>query len=134
MEKQKNNLSKAALQSLGWTLLTVVTEVIVYISVIVEGLVKPEVMSGSLGIFIYSLINAICCFFIVKYRPFSIFFVPMIINVFILVMAFFNTVFWIDPWWAPVVGGWVLCLMASIIGVLINKRTSISSIQFEKAS
>lgn len=134
MKKHKNNLSKAAVQSLGWTLLTVVAEVVVYVSVIVEGLVEPEVMSGSLGFFIYSIVNAICCFFIVKYKPISILFVPLIINAFLLVMAFFNTSFRMDPWWAPVVGGWVMCVMASIIGALVRKRTSISNIQLEGAS
>jgi len=128
MDKHKTNVSKSAVQSLGWTLLTVIAEVIVYISVIVKGLVEPEAMSGSLGFFLFSVVNAICCFFIVKYKPISILFVPFIINAFLLVMAFFNTAFWIDPWWAPVVGGWILCIMASIIGALVRKRASVSRI------
>ncbi|HAH25284.1 MAG TPA: hypothetical protein DCL77_16270 [Prolixibacteraceae bacterium] len=129
MKRQKNSLSKAAFKSLVLALLTVVAEVVVYISVIVEGLIEPEKMSGSFGFFIFSIVNAICCFFIVKYKPISILFVPLIINAFLLVMAFFNTAFWMDPWWAPVVGGWIMCLLASIIGVLIRKRASISNLQ-----
>lgn len=129
MGKHKTTLSRAALQSLGWTLITVIAEVIVYVAVLVEGLVEPEVMSGSLGFFIFSVVNAICCFFIVKHRPISIWFVPVIINAFVMVMAFFNTAFWIDPWWFPFVAGWVMCLMASIIGTLVRKRASVSTIQ-----
>lgn len=132
MKRQRNNLSKAAFKSLVLALLTVVAEVVVYVSVIVEGLVDPEKMSGSFGFFIYSIVNAICCFFIVKYKPISILFVPLIINAFLLIMAFFNTAFWMDPWWAPVAGGWVMCLLASIIGVLVRKRTSKSYIQLER--
>jgi len=133
MEKHKINLPKAAVQSLGLAMLTVVAEVIIYISVIMEGLVAPEVMNGSLGFFIFSIVNAICCFFIVKRKPVTIFFVPLIINAFILMMSFFNTAFWIEPWWAPVVGGWIFCVMASIIGALAKKRSSGSYIQLKRA-
>lgn len=133
MEKTKNNLSKGAVQSLGWTLLIVVAEIVVYVSVIVKGLVEPDLMFGSYGFFIYSLVNAICCFFIVKYKPISILFVPLIINVFLLGMAFFNTSFRIDPWWSPVVGGWILCLSASIVGVILRKRNRGSNIQIQSA-
>ena len=131
MVKHKNTLSKSALQSLGWTMITVLAEVIVYVSVIVKGLVEPEVMSGSLGFFIFSVVNATCCFFIVKHKPISIWFVPLIINAFLLVMAFFNTAFWIDPWWVPVVFGWFLCLISSFLGALV-KRTSMAPVQLER--
>ncbi|HEY3370496.1 MAG TPA: hypothetical protein VGK10_06590 [Prolixibacteraceae bacterium] len=134
MKKPTGNLPKAAVKSLGWTLLTVVAEVIVYVSVIVEGLVELETLNGSLGFFIFSVINAICCFFIVKYKPISILFVPLIINAFILVMSFFNTAYWIDPWWLPVVGGWAFCIMASIIGALVRKRRVQSYIHLEGVS
>lgn len=132
MEKHKKSLPKAAVQSLGLVLLTVMAEVIVYISVIVEGLIEPEIMSGSLGFFTFSLVNATCCFFIVKHKPISIWFVPFIINAFLLVMAFFNTAFRIDPWWAPVVSGWVLCIMASVMGALMRRRTSVPQMQLDR--
>jgi hypothetical protein len=132
MGKHTTTLSRAALQSLGWTLITVMAEVIVYVAVLVEGLVEPEVMSGSLGFFIFSLINAVCCFFIVKHRPISIWFVPVIINAFVMMMAFFNTAYRIEPWWLPFVAGWVMCLMASIIGALMRKRASDAHIQLER--
>lgn len=130
MGKHKNTLSKSALQSFGWTMITVLAEVIVYVSLVVEGLVEPEVMSGSLGFFIFGIVNATCCFFIVRHKPVSIWFVPLIINAFLVVMAFFNTAFWMDPWWAPVVFGWFLCLISSIMGALM-KKTSMAHIQLE---
>lgn len=132
MEKHKSNLSKSAIKSLVLALLAVFAEVVVYVSVIVEGLIEPEKMSGSFGFFIFSIVNAICCFFIVKYKPISILFVPLIINAFLLVMAFFNTAFWMDPWWAPVVGGWIMCILASIIGVLIRKRAAVSNMRLNR--
>jgi hypothetical protein len=132
MGKHKSTFSKSALLSLGWTVITVLAEVIVYVSLIVEGLVEPEVMSGSLGFFTFGIVNATCCFFIVRQKPVSIWFVPVIINAFLLVMAFFNTAFWMDPWWAPVASGWILCLMASITGILIRKKMSVSQHQFER--
>ena len=132
MKKNENKLSKAALQSLGWTLAVVIAEVITYIVFVFKGIVEPALMSGSLGFFIVSVINAICCFFIVKDNPLSIVFTPLIINALVLMMAFFNATFWFDPWWVPVASGWVLCIMASIIGMLIRKRISNSHIQLER--
>lgn len=132
MKKNRHNLSTAAIQSFGLALIVIIAEILVYSSFIVEGLVKPEVMNSSLGFFIVSALNTVCCFFIVKYNPISILFVPLVINTFILAMAFFNTAFGIDPWWVPVVSGWLVCMMASIIGALIRKRTSISHVQLER--
>ena len=132
MKANGNNLSKASMQSLGLAVIVIIAEVLVYSSVIVKGLVKPEVMNSSLGFFIVSALNTVCCFFIVKYNPISILFVPLVINTFILAMAFFNTAFGIDPWWVPVVSGWLVCIMSSIIGALIRKRTSKSHIQLER--
>ena len=103
-----------------------------YSSGIVQGVVEPELMNNSLSFFIVSLVNAIFCFFIVKHNPLSILFVPLVINAFILMMAFFNAAFWLDPWWVPVVTGYVVCMMASIIGVLMRKKSTISHIQVER--
>jgi len=132
MKTNGNNLPKASMQSLGLAFIVIIAEVIVFSWFIVKDLVKPEVMNSSLGFFIVSALNTVCCFFIVKYNPISILFVPLVINAFILAMAFFNTAFGIDPWWVPVVSGWSVCMMASIIGALIRKRTSISRVQLER--
>lgn len=132
MKTKKAISFSAVAKSLVLALIAVLAEVIVYITVIIEGIVQPEVMVGSLGLFMVSVLNAFFCFFIVKHNPISILFVPLIINVFIMVMAFFNTANWLDSWWVPVASGWVLCLMASIIGLLIRKRTSNSDVQLER--
>jgi len=125
-------LSKLTIRSLGLALIVIIAEVMVYASFIVKGIIDPEIITSSTGFIIVSAINAICCLFIVKYNPISILFVPLLINAFILLMAFYNTVFWIDPWWVPFVGGWVWCIMASIIGALLRKRTSISHVQLQR--
>lgn len=132
MGTKVNNLLTGTVQSLGLVLVVIIAEVLVYSSVIAEGLVKPEVINSPLGFFIVNAVNTVCCFLIVKYNPVSIVFVPLIINAFILAMAFFNTAFGIEPWWLPVVSGWAVCMMASILGLLIRKRTSVSRIQLER--
>ena len=124
--------SKLTMRSLGLALLVIVTEVMVYASFIVKGIIDPEVIVSSTGFILVSAVNSFCCLFIVKYNLISILFVSILINAFVLVMAFYNTVVWVDPWWVPFVGGWVWCMMASIIGALLRKRTSVSHIQLQR--
>lgn len=132
MKTNSMKLSKLTMRSLGFALIVIIAEVMIYASFIVKGLIEPEVITSSTGFIIVSAVNAICCLFIVKYNPISILFVPLLINAFVLLMAFYNTVFWIDPWWIPFVGGCVWCIMASIIGALLRKRTSISHTQLQR--
>lgn len=130
MKINLTHLSKAVLQSLVWTLIAVIAEVIVYLVLVLKGIIAPEIMNGSLGFFIVSVVNALCSLFIVKHSPVSILFVPFFMNSFILVMAFFYAT--LDPWWVPVASGWILCLMASIIGIQIRIKTSNSQSQLER--
>jgi len=132
MKKYGNNLITKTMLSFKWALLALSAEIIIYTSVIIQGLVQPELFTSSLGFFMVNVVNTICCFFIVKYCPVSILFVPLIINAFIFVMAFFNTSFGVNPWWVPVATGWAVCMMASTIGVLLRKKSSISHIQLER--
>lgn len=130
MKINLTHLSKAVLQSFAWTLIAVVTEVIVYLVLVFKGIVSPQILSGSLGFFTLSVVNALCCLFIVKYNLVSILFIPLLMNSFILVIAFLNAA--LDPWWVPVASGWVLCLMASTIGIMIRRNRSVSNRQLER--
>ena len=130
MKTTLTHLSKAVLQSLIGTFILVLAEVIVYLMLVYKGIVAPQIMNGSLGFFTVGVVNALCCLFLVKHSPVSILFVPLVMNSFILVMAYLNAS--LDPWWVPVASGWVSCLMASTIGLLIRRNRSGSNRQLER--
>jgi CDP-diglyceride synthetase len=71
---------------------------------------------------IWGLVNAICCFFIVKQNPKSIWYVPLIINAYFILPAVFEDNSWKD--WLFLCGTLVLSIIASIIGARIGKRTT----------
>jgi large-conductance mechanosensitive channel len=74
------------------------------------------------GYIIYCLIIAACCFLIVKQNPRSIWYVPIICNLITIIPAIFATGFW-----GIICSGWVLSIIASIIGALMGKRKAISN-------
>jgi hypothetical protein len=83
-------------------------------------------LGGTLAYVLYDLIIAVCCFFIVRQNPGSIWYVPVICNLLGIISAILEPNFWISSMWIYVCTGWVLSLTASITGARIGRRTSIS--------
>jgi len=80
-----------------------------------------------LGYISYDIVIIIACFFICKKNPHSIWYVPIICNIVGVIAAFGEENFyWISTLWIIICGGWLLSLIASIIGAQIGKRTAIS--------
>jgi hypothetical protein len=75
---------------------------------------------------IYGVLNALCCFFIVKQNPKSIWYVPLIINSILIYSAVVERNFWITSMWIFVCSGWILCLVASIVGARIGNRAALA--------
>jgi hypothetical protein len=84
------------------------------------GILKDSNVEVS-GYIIYCLIIATCCFFIVKQNPRSIWYAPIICNLITIIPAIFATGFW-----GVICSGWMLSIIASIIGARIGKRKAIS--------
>lgn len=133
MKTHGNNSSTEVLHSLGFTLIVSVTGAVVYQSVVVNALVDSGVVSDSLGLFIYGVINAICCFFLVRRNPFSIWFVPLIINAFVIALTFMEPEYMRISFWLPVCGGSLLCIIASIVGAWLGNTTTTSNSRLRKA-
>lgn len=95
-----------------------------------EGLGQFINIKGDFGeaipYIIYDVIIAICCFYIVRQNPRSIWYVPLICNALLVFAAFVEPNFWITSMWIPVCGGWVLSIIASLLGARIGKRNAIS--------
>ena len=74
---------------------------------------------------IYYLIVTVCCFFIVKNKPKSFFYVPLICNAPTIISAFWID-FWKDSIWIIAVSGLALSIIASIIGARKGRKVAIS--------
>ena len=91
------------------------------------GMFIGEGERGNIGLdfIIYDLVVAVCCYFIVRKNPSSIWYVPIICNadaiIFINDPILFTTSLWIFLF-----GGLVSSIIVSIIGARAGKRTAIS--------
>jgi surface polysaccharide O-acyltransferase-like enzyme len=97
--------------------------VFVVLMAIVEELVDNET-EEILAYIILGVVNAICCFFIVRQNPQSIWYVPWIINVLYIISAFVEYMKALDR--IAICGIFILSLIASIIGAQMGKRKAIS--------
>jgi hypothetical protein len=82
--------------------------------------------SESLFTIISILIIVVCCFFICKNDPRSILYVPLLCNLFSIIIAIVMPTFWKGSLWIVVCSGWILSIFASILGARIGKRKTIS--------
>jgi uncharacterized membrane protein YeaQ/YmgE (transglycosylase-associated protein family) len=93
-----------------------------------EGLVpaiKAYVNIGeSIAYLIFDLIITVCCYFIVKQNPKSIWYVPLICNAVGIIAALIEPTFWKTSLWMLFCGGWALSLIASIIGAKTGKKVN----------
>jgi len=133
----KNNGMKSFLATTPSWLLALLTFVgtFILIFVICEGVgfilvfaIGEEVM-GKIGepltYILYDLVTAGCCFIIIKHRPISIWYVPIICNLLGIISAIIEPNFWITSMWFYFCSGWVLSVITSVIGALIGRRTAL---------
>jgi hypothetical protein len=79
----------------------------------------------TLAYILFDLVIAVCCFFIIKQNPHSIWYVPIICNLTVIISAIVESNFWISSMWIYVCIGWVLSLGASLIGVRKGRKAII---------
>jgi uncharacterized membrane protein YeaQ/YmgE (transglycosylase-associated protein family) len=95
-----------------------------------EGLGQFIKIKGNIGeaipYIIYGIVIAVCCYFIVKKNHSRIWYVPIICNVIGIIAAIAEPTFWRTSLGILLVSGWVLSIIASIIGAMVGKRTAIS--------
>ena len=71
---------------------------------------------------IFDLFNAACCFFIVRQNPVSVFYVPVICNLLGIFIAITSAKFWMTSEWMYFGSGWVLSIIASVLGYYMGRR------------
>lgn len=83
-------------------------------------------IGGTLAYILSDLVIAVCCFFIIKQNPGSIWYVPIICNLMGIIAAIIEPNFWISSMWIYVSIGWVLSLFASFFGAYKGRMINIS--------
>jgi hypothetical protein len=104
-----------------------VTTIVLF--VIGEAFIEGRENRGAvtiIAIIIYYLVISVCCFFIVKQNPGSIWYVPLICNALLILSAIVESNFWKGTDWIFVCSGWALSVIVSIIGALIGKKHAIT--------
>jgi hypothetical protein len=122
--KKKSFLS--GIPSWGLAALAVVASFIVVFGIgeMGEGMKIKNDAVEAIPYIIYGLFIAVCCFFIVRQNPKSIWYVPLICNAVGIIAAIIEPTFWVTSLWMLICGGWVLSIIASIIGYYIGRRSA----------
>jgi hypothetical protein len=81
-----------------------------------------EDIAGAIPYIIFDVLIAGGCFYIVKWKPKSIWYVPLICNAVGIIAAIIEPNFWITSLWLLICSGWVLSVIASVIGARIGRR------------
>jgi hypothetical protein len=82
-----------------------------------------ENIADAIPYIILDVMIAVGCYFIVKWNPKSIWYVVLICNVLGIISAIVEPTFWKTSLWMFICGGWVLSVIASIIGARIGKKS-----------
>ena len=80
-----------------------------------------EKLFGAIPYIIFDILITVGCFYIVKWNPKSIWYVPLICNVIGIIAAIVEPTFWITSLWMLYIGGWVLSIIASYLGARAGK-------------
>ena len=103
---------------------------IVVFFVIPEGWVNVETeLNIALVFLLWGVVNTISCFFIVRQNPKSIWYVPLIINAFLTYAFSAEADSWNSIIAISLCCAWLLSIIASIIGLQMGRRKTISGNQ-----
>jgi len=83
-----------------------------------------ENVAGAIPYIILDVLIAVGCFYIIKWNPKSIWYVPVICNAIGIIAAIIEPTFWKTSLWIFICSGWVLSLIASIIGARVGIRAA----------
>jgi len=122
----KTNKKKSILAELPAWASALIAMIIIFFVV----MAVPESDGGSttgevMGYYVWGLLNATCCFFIVRQNPKSIWYVPLILNAYFILPVILEQNELKD--WIFYCGTFVLSIITSIIGAGIGKKTSKSA-------
>lgn len=122
----KTNKKKSVLAELpSWASALIAMVIIFFVVMAIPEIVAESATGEVISYFVWGLLNATCCFFIVKQNPKSLWYVPFIINAYFILPVILEHNELKD--WLFYCGTFVLSIIASIIGARIGKRTQNSA-------
>ena len=124
----KTNKTKSFLEGIpSWALALIAMFIIFMVLMVIGESIKTETIAAEVLVYvIWGIVNAVCCFFIVRQNYKSVWYVPLIINMIFIIPAFFESMKTSD--WIAICGILALSLIASIIGARMGRRKAISDI------
>ncbi|MFZ4572379.1 MAG: hypothetical protein ACOYM0_14715 [Bacteroidales bacterium] len=81
-----------------------------------------EDIAGAIPYVIFDVLIAIGCFYIVKLNFKSIWYGPLICNAIGIIAALIEPTFWKTSLWMLICSGWVLSIIASLLGAKAGRR------------
>ena len=78
-------------------------------------------ISEGIAYVLLGIVIATACYFICKHNPKSVWYVPIIANIFGILAAIVEPSFWITDLWILICGGWVLSIIAALIGAKLGQ-------------
>ena len=83
-------------------------------------------IAGAIPYIIFDVLIAVGCFYIVKWNPRSIWYVPLICNAIGIIAAIIEPTFWVTSLWMLICGGWVLSLITSVLGAWEGRKAIVN--------
>jgi hypothetical protein len=86
-----------------------------------------EKIGEAIAYILNGIIISVCCYFIVKKNPKSLWYVLLICNAFVILPAIVEPNFWMSTsMWIPMCSGLVLSIFTSIIGARKGRKAIVS--------
>jgi hypothetical protein len=82
-------------------------------------------ISEAIAYVLFAIIIAAACYFICRHHPKSIWYVPIIVNIPGVISAIIEPNFWKTDLWILICGGWVVSVIAAIIGAKLGQASSL---------
>ena len=106
----------------SWALALIAMFIIFIVLMVIGESIKIETIAAQVLVYnIWGIVNAVCCFFIVRQNSKSVWYVPLIINVIFIIPAFVEPMKLFD--WICICGILVLSFIGSIIGASMGRKT-----------
>ena len=109
----------------SWALALIAMFIIFMVLMVIGESIKTETIAAEVLVYIiWGIVNAVCCFFIVRQNSKSMWYVPLIINVIFIIPALVESMKTSD--WIAICSILALSLIASILGARMGRKKAIS--------
>lgn len=120
METKRTKTFLYDIPSWALAILTLIAAMIVLFAV--DRTMMPFNKTVNIAYDIFDLLIAVGCFFIARQNPKSFWYIPIICNAPFIISAVVKPEVWSNLLWIPIVSGFGVSFLASIIGALVGKK------------